>query len=308
MKAKLIKRGAFFLSVLGCLSLFALPALCALDDDGHTFEIDDAKPLAKLGAQKLSVYVEPNARNAWLQGVSQDKVIWRKKMPLQEELNTAKTDVVCRAGKIVVLSQYGYSAAYVSQTFGWDGKSVSFLSKKHDDHSQREVDALTKLAASGTRSQLNAWKDGDHNIEYPGNYITAENMSKLLNGGARAAEALAKAKQYGAAATRLEICFDASAYLVGLGEGDLDVQGKPETWVQSWLQDSMQLPSSTWAPLLKSYTEYLKQSGKTRLVSHVSAQLNQGLKIEAARKLQDQKEAAAAAAKKAAAGGESKSP
>ena len=95
-----------------------------------TADVIDGGPLKKIGAQQLKVLFEDSAddkpQRAWLQGISHDSVVWKKPLPLKFAVNTAKTDVICRKGRIEVVSQYPGSAAYTDQTFIWDGAKVNF--------------------------------------------------------------------------------------------------------------------------------------------------------------------------------------
>lgn len=65
-----------------------------------TADIIDGGPLKKNGAQQLKVLFEDSAddkpQHAWLQGVTNEKVLWKKPLPLKFFVNTAKTDVIDR--------------------------------------------------------------------------------------------------------------------------------------------------------------------------------------------------------------------
>jgi tetratricopeptide (TPR) repeat protein len=241
----------------------------------QTLEIDDSGPLKKAGADKLNIYVEEGANGAapmkvWLQGTKHDKVVWKKPVPIQDEFNSAKMDAVCRNGKLLIMSQFSGSAAYVSETFGWDGNAVRFLSKKQGDPSMAEVVRLTNLAKSGSRAQMEQWENEDHNVQYPGSYITVESTDQLLSAGQNAAIALSKAGKPALAARRIEICFDASAHLIGLAcGGDSDKTATPDKWIDMWQEESIQLPAKDWAPRLACYARFLQESGNHKLAINV---------------------------------------
>ncbi len=242
-------------------------------------EIEASAPLKKAGAAKLSVFFETtgeasDSNSAWLIGSTAGKILWIKKLPVTIAVNRAKTDVVCRGGKIVVLSQYSGSASYDSQTFSWDGQKAVSLGTKSGDPSQAIVDTLKRLAAKGSRAQLNHFEEEDHSCAYPQNYITQENLLALLQGGQKAAQALAEAGQPALAAARMELAFDASMAMVALGGEDCDQTKIPAKWLAAWQADSMQLPAEKWTPFLSDYAQYLQKSGKHKQASEVLAALS----------------------------------
>jgi len=231
--------------------------------------------LKKNGAQKLNVRFEESVNDApqqaWLQGVSKEKTVWKRPLPLKFAVNTAKTDVICRNGRIEVLSQYGGSAAYTKQTFTWDGNNVAFVSKKDGDASQEQVDKLMKLARNGTHEQLDNFADADHVIFYPGNYINAENVKTILNAGRKQALALVAAQKPQLAAQRMEICLDASMDLVYLEGGSGEKTTAPAKWIEAWTLDQIALPASYWKPILKDYSTMLKASGKAKQAAAIAS-------------------------------------
>jgi tetratricopeptide (TPR) repeat protein len=266
-------------SLLLIASVFfgAQPVTFADDSSTHTqtLEIVDGKGLKKAGADQLNVLVEQGASDAttmkvWLQGIKKEKVAWKKPIPIQDEFNSAKMDAVCRNGKLLIMSQSSGSAAYVSETFNWDGNEVRFLSKKHGDPSMDEVVKLTNLAKTGTRAQMDQWADGDHNVSYPGNYITVESVDKLLSAGQNAALALNSAGKPALAARRMEICFDASEHLIGLAcGGESDKTKTPDQWIEMWQADCIQLPVKDWVSRLSDYASFLQKSGNHKQAINV---------------------------------------
>ncbi|CAN5599903.1 hypothetical protein BH10CYA1_BH10CYA1_11190 [soil metagenome] len=230
--------------------------------------------LKKNGAVQLNVRFEDSSsdapQHAWLQGVSNEKVVWKKPVPLKFAVNTAKTDVICRNGRIEVVSQYPGSAAYTNQTFTWDGNKVSFVSKKDGDASQEQVDKLMKLALNGTHQQLDDFDNDEHVIFYPDNYINTNNIKAMLTAGRKQALALAAAHKPLQAAQRMEICLDASMALVYL-EGDTgEKKTAPAKWIEAWSVDRIALPASFWKPILNDYSTLLKASGKVKQAAAIA--------------------------------------
>jgi tetratricopeptide (TPR) repeat protein len=257
---------------------FGAQSIVFAEDSGartQTLEITDGKALKKAGADQLNVFVEQSASGAptmkvWLQGIKKEKVAWKKPIPIQDEFNSAKMDAVCRNGKLLIMSQSPGSAAFVSETFNWDGNAVRFLSKKHGDPSMDEVLKLTNLAKSGSRAQMDQWADEDHNVSYPGNYITVESVDKLLSAGQNAALALNSAGKPALAARRMEICFDASEHMIGLAcGGESDKTKTPDQWIEMWQADCIQLPVKDWAPRLSDYALFLQKSGNYKQAINV---------------------------------------
>jgi hypothetical protein len=229
--------------------------------------IADAQPLRKAGADKISAYFESaktddSIQKAWLVGYKGGQIIWKKPLPLVQSLNLAKTDVVCRKGQIVVLSQFPGCAAYTRQTFSWDGEAAKLVSHSRGDPSQKILDDLTKLATSGTRSQLDDFCKQDHALMYPSNYVTTKTIETIFSGGHKVALALNQAHKPAMAARRMEICFDASDYLISLVIGDSTKTAAPEKWIEQWTSEAMALPASMWAPLLNDYAFFLQDAGK----------------------------------------------
>lgn len=233
-----------------------------------TADVIDGGPLKKNGAQQLNVLFEDSAddkpQRAWLQGISHDRVVWKKPLPLKCAVNTAKTDVICRKGRIEVVSQYPGSAAYTDQTFIWDGARVNFVSKKDGDSSQEQVDKLMKLALSGTHQQLDDFVNDEHVIFYPGNYINIENVKAMLIAGRKKALALNAAHKPQQAAERMSICLDASMALCYLEGEEGEKKTAPAKWIEAWSIDQIALPATFWKPILKDYSTLLKASGKAK--------------------------------------------
>lgn len=239
-----------------------------------TADVIDGGPLKKNGAQQLNVLFEESAddkpQHAWLQGISHQDVVWKKPLPLKFPVNTAKTDVICRKGRIEVVSQYPGSAAYTNQTFTWDGAKVIFVSKKDGDPSQEQVDQLMKLALSGTHQQLDDFINAEHVVFYPGNYINTDNVKAMLTAGRKKALALAAAHKAQQAAQRMEICLDASMELCYLEGEEGEKKTAPAKWLEAWSDDRIALPATFWKPILKDYSTLLKAAGKTKQAAAVA--------------------------------------
>lgn len=247
-----------------------------------TSDVIDSGPLKKNGAQQLNVLFEDGAddkpQRAWLQGISHERVVWKRPLPLKFFVNTAKTDVICRKGLIEVVSQYPGSAAYTKQIFTWDGAKVNFVSKNDGDPSQEQVDRLMKLAVTGTRQQLNNFANYEHVIFYPGNYISSENVKVMLTAGRKKALALAAAHKAQQAAQRMEICMDASVQLCYLEGEEGEKKMAPAKWIEAWSADRIELPSTFWKPILKDYSNFLKSSGKVKQAAAIASALQANMK------------------------------
>ncbi|HEY9683982.1 MAG TPA: hypothetical protein V6C89_19655 [Drouetiella sp.] len=224
--------------------------------------------LKKNGARKLCVCFSDSSddkpQKTFLEGMTGEKVVWKKNIPLKVAVNTAKTDVIGRSGRLEIISQDPGSAAYTKQTFTWDGSKVAFVSKIDGDASQEQVDQLKKIALSGTQAQLDDFSDQDHAIFYPDNYITVDNVKSILDGGRKQALALLAAHKPQQAAQRMQLCLDASmelCYLEGL-EGEKKTA--PATWIEAWSVDRIALPASYWKPILKDYGTVLKAAGRVK--------------------------------------------
>jgi hypothetical protein len=88
--------------------------------DTANIVVSDSDTLQKAGATSLSVFFDDpadgsNKMTAWLLGIKGDKPIWKTPLPLKEAVNLEKTDVVCKDGMIVVISQSPGSAAFFRQ-------------------------------------------------------------------------------------------------------------------------------------------------------------------------------------------------
>ncbi|MBS1992633.1 MAG: hypothetical protein JSS83_19075 [Cyanobacteria bacterium SZAS LIN-3] len=239
-------------------------------------EVQNAGPLKKAGATKLSVFFveEPDgsfSKKAFLLGTKAGKIVWKAPLPVSEEFNRAKCDVLCRNGLLYVMSQFPGCAAYISQSFRWDGVKATLVKTEKGDPSQAEVDALTALAEKGTRAQLDAWEEKEHNVMYPGNYINQQSLETLLKRGQKAALALAQSGRPAMAAARMELCFDASQDLVELADGGGEGTKTPAKWISAWKAESMDMPAEKWTPMLKDYAQYLQKCGKQKQAQTVLA-------------------------------------
>jgi len=242
-------------------------------------DVADSAALKKAGATKMSVFfVEgsdgSDSKIAFLLGTKSGKIVWKAPLPLAQEINRAKTDVICRKGQIHVISQFPGCAAFVNQIFSWDGAKATLVKTISGDPSQDEVNALTALAAKGSRAQLDAWEEKEHNVMYPGNYVNSDNLEKLLKGGQAAAQALDKAGKPALAAARLELCFDASQDLVELACGSSDETKTPAKWIGAWQAECIDMPAAKWTPMFKDYAQYLEKCGKKKQAQSVLAALS----------------------------------
>jgi len=242
-------------------------------------DVIDGAALKKAGATKLSVFFVEGAdgsdgKTAFLLGTKAGKIVWKAPLPLKQEINRAKTDVICRKGQIHIISQFPGCAAYVNQIFSWDGVKAILVKTISGDPSQDEVNKLTAYAASGTRAQLDAWEEKEHNVFYPGNYINQDNLEKLLKGGQKAAQVLDKAGKPALAAARMELCFDAGQDLVELVSGGSEETKTPAKWIGAWQADCIDMPAAKWTPMMKDYAQYLEKCGKKKQAQSVLEAMN----------------------------------
>jgi hypothetical protein len=245
----------------------SLAGTIALANDTTTDVITPAA-LKRNGAQKLSVcFADATGdapQQAWLEGLTNDKVIWKKPLPLKAQVNPAKTDVICRNGKLDVVSQYPGSAAYTKQTFTWDGNKALFLSKSDGDPSQEQVDKLKKIAVSGTQNQLDDFANEEHAVFYPANYINVGNVKALLEAGRKKSLALLAAHKPQLAAQRMQVCLNASMELCYLEGMEGEKKTTPAKWIEAWQIDEIGLPDTVWKPILKDYATILKAAGRAK--------------------------------------------
>jgi len=270
--------GLLFLSPPSCAEWFMagvfLPAGEPILYSESMREVADFQDLKRGAADSVSIlFTEPDDLSskpmAWLLGIRGDRIIWKAYLPIKEFVNLNKTDVSCRNGKIIVRSECPGSTAYCKQIFSWDGTKACLVGTESGDPSQAAVDQLIKISCSGSRSDLSKWDSEDHQFRYPRNYITFDNMSKILQGGYDSAVKLDRAGKYMAACERLELCFDASQRFVSLQRGFDDRKSGPEKWIDAWQADVIRLPGHVWLPMLDYYSQILTKCHNPRMAKQV---------------------------------------
>lgn len=271
----LVKWQLLALAATGAMT--ALPALAQNDtgpasgqSDTVTREVADFKSLPLLKAKSIRMSFteksyEDGKHYAYLEGVSGDKVIWKKPVLIPEDLNLAKTDVTASGHQITIISQMPFSAAFTSLTYQFDGDRVKLIATEHGDPSREVVDKLKSLAVSGTRSAFERFTRGDNTIMYPGQYVHRDAVETMLAAGHKAALKDFEAGRIKQACERMELAFDASYYLVSLNE---DLPGcdstSPVRWLEAWTASSIEMPGTDWAPRLNDYGYFLQKLGRNK--------------------------------------------
>lgn len=251
--------------------LFSSPAFAAdaVDENAVSTQTDnvtlrdvaDSQGLKRNGADSLRVSFKDEDKTAYLEGLKGESVLWRKAFTLPVEINPAKTDVMCTKGKLVILSQYPFSARFTNLTYSFDGNDLKLVSTNEGDPSQDIVERLVKLSASGSRAAFDKFIGEDHAMFYPGNYVTMGNVERILRGGHKAATAIGATNKE-AALDRLAISLEAAAYLIGLSEGYAQDKDEPANWIDAFVSTSINVDAKIWAPVVNDYGYYLQKCGR----------------------------------------------
>jgi hypothetical protein len=211
------------------------------------------------GAGTVDVQLDQEG-NAFLRGLVGDKVIWRKKIPLPDTVNTPKTTVACDGANITFSSQFPGSTFTHVYTVNWNGDTFSLTANTTRDPSAEAVEKIIRLAETGDREGYeNAIENETGDIFYPQNYINGNVLAAALARGQKAAAALGKAGKPKEAADRLALMFDATVFLgnriAGGGDSPEDTPGR---WLNLW--SAMKIPVKNYIGPFNDYGFYLQQS------------------------------------------------
>lgn len=227
-------------------------------------DVADSAGLKRNGADTLRVSFKDEDKTAFLEGLKGEKVIWRKPFTLPLEINPAKTDVMCAKGKLVILSQYPFSARFANLTYTFDGNALKLVETSQGDPSQDIVERLIKLSATGSRTAFDAYVGNEHAMFYPGSYVTMGNVERILKGGHKSANASGASGKNEAALDRLAITLEAAAYLIGLSESYADDKEEPANWIDAFTNTSINVDAKIWAPVVNDYGFYLQRCGRQK--------------------------------------------
>ena len=232
-----------------------------LTEDGGSANDETCKNTPLAGAAAVRVIVRGN-QNVLLVGTRGKTVVWKKQLPLPEEVNTPKTNPTCKGRTIELYSQFPFSAFTKVYTFSWDGHSIQYLSTRSEDPSAETLEEAIRAAETGDAKTLNSLYAEGHYLPifYPMNYIYKSTLAEAIKRGHTAATRLYKAGKSREAATRLALMFDLTVALVNTVAGDDDSQTKaPDKWLQAW--KSLEVANADYIYALNDYGFFLQQAG-----------------------------------------------
>ncbi len=223
--------------------------------------IEPCNGLPLAGAEKIAVAIinKENDNGAILVGIKGESIVWQRRFPLPEEINTAKTVVNCQGETIELYSQLPYLTAGTSYRFSWNGKELRYLSKKEeDDPTVKDLEASIKAAVNGDSKAL------DIDILYPQQYISGDLISSTIKRGHRVATELYKEGKALEAATRLSLIFDLTAHFAYLATGNNNVQeesfARPEGWLIAW--QALQVETKNYLTPFNDYGFFLQEAAE----------------------------------------------
>jgi tetratricopeptide (TPR) repeat protein len=232
-----------------------------LTEDGGAANDETCENAPLAGAAAVRVIVRGN-QNVVLVGTRGKTVVWKKQLPLREEVNTPKTNPTCKGRTIELYSQFPFSAYTKVYTFSWDGHSIKYISTRSEDPSAETLEEAIKAAETGDVKTLNSlYAEGNYlPIFYPMNYIYKSTLAEAIKRGHAAATRLYKAGKSREAAVRLALMFDLTVALVNTVGGDDDSSAKaPDKWLQAW--KSLEVASPDYVYALNDYGFFLQQAG-----------------------------------------------
>ena len=230
------------------------------DENGGTANEETCQNAPLDGADSARVIVRGN-QNVLLVGTKGNTVVWKKQLPLNEEVNSAKTNPTCKGRTIELYSQFPFSAYTKVYTFSWDGRSIKYLSTRSEDPSAETLEDAIRAAETGdTRTLKSLYAEGNYlPIFYPMNYIYKSTLEEAIKRGHTAATKLYKAGKSREAAERLSLMFDLTVALVNTVAGDDDPSLKaPDKWLQAW--KSLEVPNTDYVYALNDYGFFLQQA------------------------------------------------
>src|ERR1044072_8534657 len=108
-------------------------------EDGGTANEETCRNAPLNGADAVRVIVRGN-ENVLLVGTTGKTVVWKKQLPLKEEVNSAKTNPICKGRTIELYSQFPFSAYTEVYTFAWDVRAVKYVSPRSEDPSAETLE------------------------------------------------------------------------------------------------------------------------------------------------------------------------
>lgn len=244
--------------LLACL--FSIPATAqeTPDEEPYVFVLA-CQGLPHNGAGTVDVQLDQEG-NAFLRGLVGRQVIWRKKIPLPDTVNTPKTTVTCDGADITFNSQFPGSTFTHVYTMNWNGETFALTARTTRDPSAEAVEKIIRLAETGDRKDFEIAIESDTgDIFYPQNYINGDVLAAALARGQKAAALLGKAGKPKEAAERLALMFDATVFLgnriAGGGDSPEDTPGR---WLNLW--SAMKIPVKNYIGPFNDYGFYLQQS------------------------------------------------
>lgn len=243
----------------------AQESLRALTEDGEGAHAPEetckGAPLA--GAESVHVVVRSN-EEVLLVGASGDRVVWKRKLPLRDLVNTPKTYPSCEGQKVVLYSQMPFSAAAVVQTFSWDGRALRFVSLHAEDPSAEFMEKALAAAEAGDAAAVGRLfkqtDEGEFGMMYPGAYVTGHTLGAALGRGRRAALAEHRAGRAAEAARRLALMFDVTTELAALAVAEADpATPQPARWLAVWKEAGVE--PREYLAALNDYGFYLQEAG-----------------------------------------------
>jgi tetratricopeptide (TPR) repeat protein len=223
----------------------------------------DCQPLKKAGAQFLQVRIIDN-HNAWLEGVKDTQVIWKKRFPLSEEVNRPKAYAECEKGSIELYSEAPFCTYTTTQEFAWDGITLKYLTITHADPSADALEEYIQAAEDGDEKVVNA---GPDQIMYPSHYIEPAIFPTILKRVEHKAKLAYKNKQALQAAIIIKCGFNALLNLAQVSWG-IQTDEKNKTDVDRWLafcsSEEAACPLGAYLPAVNDYAFYLQEAGNCR--------------------------------------------
>jgi hypothetical protein len=232
-----------------------------LTEDGGTANDETCRGAPLAGAAAVRVIVRGN-EDVLLVGTRGKTVLWKKQVPLPEEVNTPKTSPTCKGRTIELYSQFPFSAYARVYTFSWDGRSIKYLSTRSEDPSAETLEEAISAAETGNLKKLNSlYAEGNYlPIMYPMHYIGSATLAEAIKRGHTAATKLYKMGKSREAAARLALMFDLTVALAHTVAGDDDVAAKaPDTWLKAW--KSLEVEGADYVYALNDYGYFLQQAG-----------------------------------------------
>jgi hypothetical protein len=230
-------------------------------DDGGIVNDETCKGTPLAGAASVRVIVRSN-EEVLLVGARGNRVVWKKHFPLPEEVNTPKTNPVCKGRTIELYSQFPFSAYTRIYTFNWDGRTLKYISTRSEDPSAEALEEAISAAETGNVRKLNSLYEEENYLPifYPFHYIGSSTLAEAIKRGHTAATRLYKAGKSRQAADRLALMFDLTVNLARTVSGDDFDSTGPDKWLQAW--KSLEVPAEDYTYALNDHGFFLQEAGE----------------------------------------------